>query len=195
MYLYLVRHGQSVGNERKLFFGCSDHPLTELGCRQAREAAEKLKTVSFTRCCASDLVRAWDTALICLEGRGVKPEACPALREQDMGRFEDMSWEQVEEPFGLLVERLVDDWFHTTPPEGESPDDMTARVAACVDDIILTGEDTLIVAHNGSLSLILKHLGLAGEDELLKPGWFFQHGAFTTIRVDGTGAELIGFNQ
>ena len=38
MYLYLVRHGQSVGNERRLFFGWSDHPLTELGREQARQA-------------------------------------------------------------------------------------------------------------------------------------------------------------
>ena len=27
MYLYLVRHGQSVGNEKQLFFGHRDHPL------------------------------------------------------------------------------------------------------------------------------------------------------------------------
>ncbi len=194
MYLYLVRHGQSVGNERKLFFGRSDHPLTELGRRQAHEAAEKLNAVTFTRCCASDLARAWDTAQICLAGRDVRAEACPALREQDMGQLEDMAWEQAEERFSGLRE-LVTDWFHTTPPGGESPDDMAARVAACVDGMIRAGEDTLIVAHNGSLSLILKHLRLAGEEELLKPGWFFQHGTFTTIRVDGNGAELVGFNQ
>ena len=41
MYLYLVRHGQSAGNERQLFFGSSDHPLTQLGREQARLAADK----------------------------------------------------------------------------------------------------------------------------------------------------------
>ena len=64
----------------------------------------------------------------------------------------------------------------------------------CVDAIIRQGADTLVVAHNGSLSLILKHLGLAGEDELLRPGWFFQHGAYTAIRVDENGPVLLGFN-
>ena len=48
--IYLVRHGQSVGNEQKLFFGWSDHPLTDLGrdtleqeyrrlCRQVADGA------------------------------------------------------------------------------------------------------------------------------------------------------------
>ena len=49
MYLYLVRHGQSTGNERQLFFGVRDYPLTELGREQAKQAADKLREVEFTR--------------------------------------------------------------------------------------------------------------------------------------------------
>lgn len=194
MYLYLVRHGQSVGNEQKLFFGWSDHPLTQLGREQARQARDKLRAVSFTRCVASDLARAWETALICLEGRGIVPESCPGLREQNMGAFEDCTWQQAQASHGDLVERLVKDWFHTTPPEGEGPEEMARRVGACVDGIVRRGEDTLVVAHNGSLSLILKHLGLAGEGQLLRPGWFFDHGAYTAIEVADGQARLIGFN-
>ncbi len=195
MMLYLVRHGQSVGNEKKLFFGWSDHPLTDLGRAQARQAADKLREVSFSRCYASDLARAWDTACICTEGRGVTPEPCPGLREQNMGAFEDTTFEESREKFGPLVERLVFDWFHTTPPDGESPDAVAARVGECVDRIVAGGEDALLVGHNGSLSLVLKHLGLAGEDVLLTPDWFFQHGAYTAIRVDKGGAELVCFNR
>ena len=194
MYLYLVRHGQSVGNEQKLFFGWSDHPLTQLGREQARQAAEKLKGIPFTRCMASDLSRAWETALICLEGRGIAPEPCPALREQNMGAFEDCTWQQAQASHGDLVERLVQDWFHTTPPEGESPAAMARRVGACVDEMVRRGEDTLVAAHNGSLSLMLKHLGLAGEDELFQPGRFFHHGAYTAIQIREGKPELKGFN-
>ena len=45
MYLYLVRHGQSEGNARRLFFGHTDYPLTALGREQARQAADKLRAV------------------------------------------------------------------------------------------------------------------------------------------------------
>lgn len=197
MYLYLVRHGQSIGNEKKLFFGVTDYPLTKLGHQQAREAAARLKEdhVSFTRCCASDLARAWDTAAPCLEGRDVAAESCPALREQDMGEFEGVSWEQAQELHGDLVVRMVADWFHTTPPEGESPDAMARRVGSLVDEVIARGEDTLIVGHNGSLSMILTHLGLADEGVVMTRDWFFAHGTYSAIRIEDGKAELIQFNR
>ncbi len=197
MMLYLVRHGQSVGNEKRLFFGWSDHPLTELGRAQARQVADKLREVSFTRCCASDLARAWDTACICTEGRGVTPEPCPGLREQDMGELEDADWERANQVFPRLPE-LLDDWYHVPPPGGEAPENMARRVGACVDEMVARGEDTLLVAHNGSLSLVARHLGLVGENELMKhnaTGWGFDHGAYTAIRIENGKAELVCHNR
>lgn len=195
MYLYLVRHGQSTGNERQLFFGANDHPLTKLGREQARQAAEKLKEVQFTRCVASPLSRAWDTAMICTEGRFVVPEACPAIAEQDMGELEGLTWGAAEARFGDHIGALLTDWFHTPPPGGEDPALMLLRVGACVDELVLRGQDTLVVAHNGSLSLILLHLGLAKESDMFSKAWTFRHGCYTAIRVDENGAELVSFNR
>lgn len=195
MYLYLVRHGQSTGNERQLFFGVNDHPLTKLGREQARQAAEKLREVEFTRCVASPLSRAWDTAMICTEGRFVVPEACPAIAEQDMGELEGLTWGAAEARFGDHIGALLTDWFHTPPPGGEDPALMLLRVGACVDELILRGQDTLVVAHNGSLSLILLHLGLAKESDMFRREWTFRHGCYSAIRVDESGAELVSFNR
>ena len=194
MYLYLVRHGQSVGNVLRTFHGQTDYPLTDEGRRQARRAAEKLRGVSFTRCCASDLQRAWETALVCLEGREVLPEKCPDLREQFVGGMEDMTGEQMETTFPGLREAYINDWFHVTPPGGESPEEMAERVGRCVDGIIEQGEDTLIAAHNGSLSLILLHLGAADRAHLLKPEFFFEQGCYTVVEVSGGRGRLVGFN-
>lgn len=195
MYLYLVRHGQSEGNVRKTFHGQADYPLTELGREQARQAAEKLREVSFTRCCASDMRRAWDTAEICLEGRNIVPEECPGLREQDVGELEGMAWEDMQRKFPDILQPYVEDWFHTTPPGGESPEAMISRVSSCVNDIILRGEDTLVVAHNGSLTLILDRLSLVPREQLLSPGWFFEQGTYSAIRIGDDGAELVCFNR
>ncbi len=195
MYLYLVRHGQSTGNQQQLFFGVRDYPLTDLGREQAKQAADKLREVEFTRCVASDLSRAWDTAMICAEGRPAVPEACPALREQDMGALEGLTWDAAAARFGGHIDALLSDWLHTTPSEGEAPSHMLRRVADCVDRLLDRGEDTLVVAHNGSLSLILLYLGLAGEQDLLRPDWFFRHGCYSALHLEGDRAELVCFNR
>ena len=197
MYLYLVRHGQSVGNERGVFFGWSDHPLTGLGREQARQAAEKLREVSFTRCVSSDLSRAWDTALICAEGRGVAVESDPRLREQDMGEMEDVSFEQGRARWGDDFDRMLGDWANVPPPGGESVAHMKERVGAALDGIVERGEDTLIVAHNGSLSLVLSHFGLARENELMNHeyDWFFRHGTYSAVEIADGQARLAVFNR
>lgn len=194
MYLYLVRHGQSEGNVLRTFHGQTDYPLTELGREQARQAGDKLKNVTFQRCYASDLSRAWETALACVEGRGMEPEVCTALREQNVGDIEGLSWEEMGEKYPDIRQSYIFDWFHTTPPGGESPDAMIARVAACVDEIIDRNEDALLVAHFGSLSLILNHLNLVDEQEILTPKWAFDQGTYSAIRIENGVAELVCFN-
>lgn len=195
MYLYLVRHGQSEGNVARTFHGQTDYPLTPRGWEQAREAAEKLKRVVFSRCCASDLSRAWETARICLEGRSVEPEACPALREQDVGEMEGLTWEEMEARFPSLLRPYIEDWFHTTPPGGESPDEMAARVSGWVEEAIRQGEDTLVVAHNGSLTLLLMCLGLLSRENALTEDFFFAQGTYSAVRIEGGKAELLCFNR
>lgn len=195
MYLYLVRHGQSTGNEQQLFFGLRDHPLTQLGREQARESARKLDEAEFSRCLSSPLSRAWDTAMICTEGRYVVPETCPAILEQDMGELEGLTWGAAEARFGDHIGLLLSDWFHTTPPGGEPPAQMLKRVGGCVDELVRRDENVLLVGHNGSLSLVLLHLGLAGERDMFRREWTFRHGCYSTVQVDQAGARLVCFNR
>ena len=197
MYLYLVRHGQSEGNVLKTFHGQTDYPLTQTGREQAKLAAEKLRAdgVKFTRCCASDLSRAWDTALACLEGRDIEAEVCPALREQYVGEIEGLSWDEMGEKFPGVREKFIGDWLNTTPPGGESPEEMKARVATCVDEIITRGEDTLLAAHFGSLSLVLYHLGIIDETQAFEETWAFGQGTYSAIRIEDGKVELLCFNR
>lgn len=61
MELFLVRHGQSVGNIM-MDQDLPDSPLTELGLRQAERAAAYLSRRSITRIISSPLIRALQTA-------------------------------------------------------------------------------------------------------------------------------------
>ena len=196
MYLYLVRHGQSEGNARKLFFGQWDCPLTAQGRQDAWQAAEKLRAVEFARCYASDLQRAWETAEVCTTGRLLAPEKCPGLREQDMGALEQKTWEEAAKICGgeKKLQQYLADWYHEDLPTVEPAAQMEARVSEAVDEIIRRGEDALIVAHNGSLTLLLYHLGLIRLEELLDMSFQFRFGCYSVIRIGEDGTCLEGFN-
>lgn len=195
MHLYLVRHGESVGNAKKLFFGHTDYPLTPLGRIQAKQTAEKLTNVPFSRCCASDLSRAWATAQLCLTHREIWPERCSALREQFMGDLEQKTWDEAISMYGDQLEEYLNDWYNAPIPTVEPPQQMELRIGKCLQQIIDQGEDTLIVAHNGTLILILKLLGLLTHTQLRDMYFQFRFGCFSTVRIDPDGATLEGFNM
>jgi len=99
------------------------------------------------------------------------------------------------ERYPFIRDSYINDWFNTTPPGGESPKEMMVRVSACVDEIIARGEDALLVAHFGSLSLVMLHLGLLDREDAFEDGFIFEHSTYTAIRIEDGKAELIHFNR
>lgn len=64
--LILIRHGQSTWNAANKFTGWVDVPLSHLGLEEAQIAAQKLKGYPIDVCFTSLLVRAIQTAMVCL---------------------------------------------------------------------------------------------------------------------------------
>lgn len=183
MKLYLVRHGQSEGNVKQLWYGSSDLPLTALGREQARRAGEKLRDIPLSVCYVSPLIRARDTAELALAGRAVPLVVEPDLREQHMGLLETRSVPQIRAEDPDFFARLMADWVHICPPEGEPFDTgLVPRVARVLNGILEKGEDCLIVAHNGPLTFALAHLlGLPME---AAQRFYLEQGCFSMVEVD-----------
>ena len=183
MKIYLVRHGQSEGNVKNLWYGSTDLPLTELGREQARLAGQKLREASFAACYASPLCRALDTAKLVMEGRTEPLHIVPDLREQHMGLFEPKTVEQIRAEDPDFYQALMADWVHLTPPEGEPFDTgMAPRVARVLDALVEKGEDCLIVAHNGPLVFAISYLlGLPIE---AAGRFYLKQGCFSMIEID-----------
>lgn len=199
MYLYLVRHGESEGNTSGVFHGQKDFPLTDKGREQARAAGEKLRGKHITRCCASNLKRAWETAQLCIAGAGLdlEPEVCLALREHNVGAFlEGITWEELRRRYPQVAQGYITDWFNTQVPGGEPPQVMLERVGRGLEEILHRGEDTLIAGHNVSLNMVLRNLGLQAEagalQDRLAP--YFGQGDYTLIEVKEGRATLLGLN-
>lgn len=92
--LYLLRHGQTEFNVKKLVQGRCDSPLTNLGRQQAQTAAAWLKVhgVVPDKVVSSPLGRAMDTAsLVACEllGPDAAVEPCEGIIERCYGTFEE----------------------------------------------------------------------------------------------------------
>ena len=86
--LIIVRHGQTDMNAEKLFFGKLDPKLNELGKKQALEAREKMKNISYDKIYSSDLKRASETAEI-INYLNKEIEFDKRLQEIDFGILKD----------------------------------------------------------------------------------------------------------
>src|SRR5581483_1619051 len=86
--LILVRHGESEGNRIRHFTTSPEAPITELGRRQAREAAERIKAMFRpSLVIASPYYRARETARIIADHLGLAVEIEQAFREQSLGQL------------------------------------------------------------------------------------------------------------
>lgn len=86
--LYVVRHGQSEYNLKKLLQGQIDSPLTDYGINQATEAKKYLSRVKFDSAYSSDLKRAYKTGQVILGNRDIKITKSKKLRERTYGTLE-----------------------------------------------------------------------------------------------------------
>jgi broad specificity phosphatase PhoE len=139
-----LRHGETEGNARRVYQP-PEIPLNTRGVEQARIAAEYLKGHAVERIFASDMRRAWQTAQAAAETVGAPVIAEPRLRER---------W------FGDLVgtSSMDLDWRHE-PPNGESLREFIARTRAGLSDALDADIPTLLVAHGGSLYVLVYSLG------------------------------------
>ncbi len=64
MHLYIMRHGETDDNTRRVLQGQKDNPLNERGRQQALRAKEELSGILFDRVYSSPLIRAVETAVL-----------------------------------------------------------------------------------------------------------------------------------
>ena len=151
--IYIIRHGQTELNIRNVLQGRSNHPLNETGIRQAEEAAERLKGISFDAVYSSPLIRAVRTAEIIAPA--VKPVIDERLIEMEYGPYEGKSLRDL----GPEVLTFFRDFVHNPAPEGMEPLDSVVRrggefmMARC-----RTGGNILVSTHAIAMKGILEYL-------------------------------------
>lgn len=149
--LYLLRHGQTEFNVKKLVQGRCDSPLTDLGRQQARVAAAWLKAHNVVpdKVVSSPLGRAMDTAsLVACEilGPDAAVEPCEGIIERCYGSFE-------EGPHGALPTDVWDPGEDLVPFGGEGSQALQERMVDALTNIMGSeGIETLLAVSHGSAS-------------------------------------------
>jgi probable phosphoglycerate mutase len=159
----LARHGQSTWNADGRWQGQADPPLSELGERQAADAALVLqrpaREVAIDRVWASTLQRARRTAEIIAAGLALAVEVDPRLQEVDAGEWSGLTRAQIEADWpGYLAE-------HRRPPGFEAHEHLAARALEALGEIAAAAGDAtvLVVTHGGVIGAVERHLGADWE--------------------------------
>ena len=127
--IYILRHGESLGNFNKECLGHTDKDLTEKGVRQAQATADFLSEICFAGVYSSDLIRAYNTALPHARLRGFEVVTLPSLRELYFGDWEGMRVADITEIYGEMFTVGWRQGFGTfTPPAGEYVQDCADRM-------------------------------------------------------------------
>lgn len=167
-------HGTTTDNEKHISSGWSDVELSELGIKQSKELANKVKDKKFDVVFTSDLKRAIDSATLTW-GNKYKIIQDERLRECNYGDYNGKPSSKVEP----LQEKSIE----TPMPNGESYKMVKKRVKSFLEDLKkeYNGKHIAIVAHKApqlALDVLLKGLtwNQAFQNDWRKtkswqPGW------------------------
>jgi broad specificity phosphatase PhoE len=184
--IWLVRHGESVGNvadaraqetgsgRLELDVRDPDVPLSDTGRSQAEALGRYLAALPPndrpTAVLSSPFARARTTAELAVGGLDVRVRTDERLRERDFGAFDGMTRAGIREHFpdearrrGLLGK------FYYRPPGGESWADVALRIRSLLatESLRHDGERILVVAHQAVIMVFRYVLEELSEEELL----------------------------
>jgi broad specificity phosphatase PhoE len=194
MRLYLVRHGQTDWNVQKRAQGHTDRPLDETGLQQAKQVGKAFLELPVERVLTSDLQRAHQTAHEIARRKKIELEVMPDLRERGFGQWEGQNFAEIAIRFGFEADFKGVTRNEVTPPGGESFVEVWDRLVSVVKDVRNRNENTAIVAHGGTCSL-LTAMFLDG-DVSLSNAFRFSNASINEFepRPDG-GLRLIRYND
>ncbi|MCG2721222.1 MAG: histidine phosphatase family protein [Thermodesulfovibrionales bacterium] len=153
--LYLIRHGETEGAEKKRYKGSIDVPLSEHGIRQMEQVSAYLVKgihncsnpfsnplimdyreglLSAVYC--SDLQRATRSAQVIAKPHSLSPVIVPSFRERNFGIWEGMSFDEIKLKYPDEFHAWAGNPLEFSPMGGESTLEVRDRVINAMDRII-----------------------------------------------------------
>jgi broad specificity phosphatase PhoE len=193
--IFLVRHGEVAGNrgDAPVFVGWSDLPLNARGEQQALQVGAFLENEKISGVYASDLQRAKNTAARIAEKHGLEVETSVALREVHYGDWEGLSEADLQREYSRQWPARQNDPWNVAAVGGENYAQMWARFFPLWKELRKkhSGENFVIVAHNGLLRMLLCYLSGAPFENFKR--FHVANGGVTRVEIkrDAAGKERI----
>ncbi|CAM3240559.1 bifunctional RNase H/acid phosphatase [Prescottella defluvii] len=156
--MLLLRHGQTELSVERRYSGRGNPELTAFGRAQARSAAERIATRgAIAAVVSSPLGRARETADAAARALGLPVTVHEGLTETDFGKWEGLTFGEATERDPDLHRRWLSD-TSVRPPEGESFDEVRARIERVRDDLTASyaGANILVVTHVTPIKTLLQ---------------------------------------
>ena len=164
---YIVRHGETEWNTKKIMQGHLDSPLTENGINQAANLANELKEIKFAKVISSDLMRAYRTAELIAADREIAITSTELLREVNIGPF---TGKKLDYFLGKLKKQLeyrdkldaLEKLTYRVHPKVESFNQAAERAFRVMraEALANLGKNILVVTHAGVITAMLLKLGV-----------------------------------
>lgn len=134
--LYLIRHGEAMGNVMLQFQGSIDKPLSPRGEEQTKCLEDRFRSIEVDVLYSSPLDRAYKTAEAVSRATGCEIRIEELLTEIDGGEWEGKSWKD----FPVLFPEAFDNWVNHPgvfqAPGGESMEQVYDRAVKIISEII-----------------------------------------------------------
>jgi len=170
---YLIRHGESEGNVQHILQGQTNSNLTKTGIKQAKNLAKKLKKIKFDSAYSSDLVRAYNTALIISRPHKLKVTKNQLLREMSFGKYEGCDVNQFEQKLLRVFEsrekmKKEQRLWHQASKEIELDGKAAERMCGFLQKTAQKnpGTTNLVVSHGAMIRVFLISIGFASYKQL-----------------------------
>ena len=188
--IYIVRHGESVGNLNHIVSGHTDHDLTLFGVKQAIELGKRFRNITFDKVFSSDLTRARKTAELIVAGRNLTIATTEKLRELYFGDLEGKPTSEFH--------TLFDSWNKLSYKARlkqrqawniESEESVKNRFITYLYEIATSypGQTLLVSTHGAVMHSVPVHLGRATYQEIKKinnTAWILVKSNGTYLRIE-----------
>lgn len=194
--LYIIRHGETTGNDAGRFQGSTDCQLSERGRQQIDRLGERCRDLPFEVLISSPLVRARETAEAANRHHGLPLQIELDVAEMHCGDWEEKSWDELRAGYPAEMELWREKPWLFQSPGGENMQQVYQRVNRALLRILEEnrGRTIAVVSHGCAIRNALCFFHGHDIERLNEMPWV-RNTSITRIDVGDNGETEVVFEN